>query len=247
MKFGERLKQLRQRQNLTQPEMAQAIGIEQSYLSKLENDKSVPSADMLDAILGCLNMSLQQFLSPLSATAMNSLSTIPAVKEWQSNTQYNLQRKRKIWLKIYAIAVIVGSCCIVAGSQALIFGEKSYQYVSKGIVYPGESKEVFSNWRHIYHQQMEGASDEQRDEIRQKMASKGVEMIKRENEYYLVESNYQGELFNIDVESGSRTFRLTAVKDTINRANQLLLLLGWLVLLTGLLGYINDWRLHRQP
>src|SRR5688572_18022983 len=37
--FGEKVKQLRAERNLTQPQLAQAIGIEQSYLSKLENDK----------------------------------------------------------------------------------------------------------------------------------------------------------------------------------------------------------------
>jgi len=43
MNFGERIKQLRTERNMTQPQLAEAIGIEQSYLSKLENDKSVPS------------------------------------------------------------------------------------------------------------------------------------------------------------------------------------------------------------
>ena len=51
MNFGEKVKQLRTERNLTQPQLAQAIGIEQSYLSKLENDKSVPSADIFQAIL----------------------------------------------------------------------------------------------------------------------------------------------------------------------------------------------------
>ena len=46
MNFGEKLKQIRTQKNLTQPQMAEAIGIEQSYLSKLENDKSIPSAEM---------------------------------------------------------------------------------------------------------------------------------------------------------------------------------------------------------
>jgi transcriptional regulator with XRE-family HTH domain len=49
--FGEKVRQLRAERNLTQPQLAQLIGIEQSYLSKLENDKSVPSADIFQAIL----------------------------------------------------------------------------------------------------------------------------------------------------------------------------------------------------
>ncbi len=40
MRFGEKLKELRNEKEWTQPEMAEAIGIEQSYWSKLENGKS---------------------------------------------------------------------------------------------------------------------------------------------------------------------------------------------------------------
>ncbi|MGB9107189.1 MAG: helix-turn-helix domain-containing protein [Telluria sp.] len=54
MNFGERLKQLRTEKGLTQPQFAQVAGIEQSYLSKLENDKSVPSAEMFTTMLAGL-------------------------------------------------------------------------------------------------------------------------------------------------------------------------------------------------
>jgi transcriptional regulator with XRE-family HTH domain len=56
MNFGERLKQIRTEKGLTQPQFAQLAGIEQSYLSKLENDKSVPSAEMFTTILSGLGM-----------------------------------------------------------------------------------------------------------------------------------------------------------------------------------------------
>ena len=51
MNFGDKIRQLRTDKNLTQPELAAAMGIEQSYLSKLENGKSLPSNDMLQRIL----------------------------------------------------------------------------------------------------------------------------------------------------------------------------------------------------
>ena len=47
MQFGEKLKQLRQERNLTQPDLADKLGIEQSWLSKLENDKCHPSSELL--------------------------------------------------------------------------------------------------------------------------------------------------------------------------------------------------------
>ena len=47
MNFGDKIRQLRKDKNFTQPELAEAMGIEQSYLSKLENGKSLPSNDVL--------------------------------------------------------------------------------------------------------------------------------------------------------------------------------------------------------
>ncbi len=39
MKFGEKLNELRNEKEMTQPDMVEAIGIEQSYLSKLEHEE----------------------------------------------------------------------------------------------------------------------------------------------------------------------------------------------------------------
>jgi transcriptional regulator with XRE-family HTH domain len=60
--FGEKVRQLRAERNLTQPQLAQLIGIEQSYLSKLENDKSIPSADIFQAIQLALSIDVATFL-----------------------------------------------------------------------------------------------------------------------------------------------------------------------------------------
>ncbi|WP_229381076.1 helix-turn-helix domain-containing protein [Shewanella psychropiezotolerans] len=43
MTLGQQLKQFRIDRGFSQPELAELAGIEQSYLSKLENDKSVLS------------------------------------------------------------------------------------------------------------------------------------------------------------------------------------------------------------
>ena len=40
MTFGEKLRRLRNDKVHTQPELAELMGIEQSYLSKLQNDSS---------------------------------------------------------------------------------------------------------------------------------------------------------------------------------------------------------------
>src|SRR5437764_790766 len=64
MNFGERLKQIRTEKGLTQPQFAAMAGIEQSYLSKLENDKSVPSAEMFSSILSGLGLDVESRSRP---------------------------------------------------------------------------------------------------------------------------------------------------------------------------------------
>ena len=59
--LGQQVKQLRNNKKLSQPEFAQQVGIEQSYLSKLENDKSIPSNEIFRALLIALDLSIDEF------------------------------------------------------------------------------------------------------------------------------------------------------------------------------------------
>ena len=67
MKFGEKLRVLRNDKDLTQPELAEAMGIEQSYLSKLENDKSLPSNDVLNRILDVFDIEVGDLVNDLES------------------------------------------------------------------------------------------------------------------------------------------------------------------------------------
>jgi transcriptional regulator with XRE-family HTH domain len=55
--FGETLRQLRRAANLTQRDLAAGVGIDFTYLSKLENDRDVPPGEetirRLASALGC--------------------------------------------------------------------------------------------------------------------------------------------------------------------------------------------------
>ena len=65
---------------MTQPQLAEAIGIKQSYLSKLENDKSVPSAEMFQSIIKTLEMDAKDFLKDIDKKILNGpLKKIPEV------------------------------------------------------------------------------------------------------------------------------------------------------------------------
>ena len=90
MDFGEKIRQLRNNKDLTQPEAAEAMGIEQSYLSKLENDKSLPSNDVLNRILDVFGLEIGDLVSDLSQGAKNQLrqSTHAARPFWNAATAF---------------------------------------------------------------------------------------------------------------------------------------------------------------
>ncbi|WP_416308613.1 helix-turn-helix domain-containing protein [Neptunicella sp. SCSIO 80796] len=246
MKFGERLKQLRLQQELTQPELAEKVGMEQSYLSKLENDKSIPSAEMFEAILSIFAISLDDFLSKLSPVGVNALKSIPAVHAWQFHRQQMQQGNRTKWLQRYAIACVIGLTCVLAGANQLVFDNIIYQYMSPGVVKPGESKEIFNNWRDRFvAKKMEYAfTHGGRDaELIKQQTHTELEMINRRDEYYMVSNTYRGDTYNISIaQQGSRTFHLLGSKDIRHIGNNALILLGILALLAGVFGYFSDWR-----
>jgi transcriptional regulator with XRE-family HTH domain len=67
MTLGEQLKKLRADKGVSQPELAELAGIEQSYLSKLENDKSLPSNEVFRKLLNAFSLSVVQLLEPFDS------------------------------------------------------------------------------------------------------------------------------------------------------------------------------------
>lgn len=56
-----KLKELRERKNLTQAELARKIGVNRSYISRIESGKSKPSLALLERIANELGISVKKF------------------------------------------------------------------------------------------------------------------------------------------------------------------------------------------
>ncbi|QGH36099.1 helix-turn-helix domain-containing protein [Gracilibacillus salitolerans] len=63
LNIGEQLRSLRKSLNLTTQEVANRVNISQSYISRFENNRSVPDVDMLAKILNALGTDLATFFS----------------------------------------------------------------------------------------------------------------------------------------------------------------------------------------
>ncbi|TQV73723.1 helix-turn-helix transcriptional regulator [Aliikangiella marina] len=232
MHFGEKLRQLRKDKEWTQPQLAEAIGIEQSYLSKLENGKSAPSADIFQMILDAFQVDTASLLEDVDSSVVHrQLRQVPEVANYLNQQQLASSRKNRRWLISSALMTTFGIVLVSSSFMGLIFPELQYNYQSKGIVLAGESKEIFSNYRH----QMPMSREEQVKIDR--------EMTQRLDEVYRITDIYRGDIFNVPVEGGSRTFRLVDTRHEDRIENRFLSVFGILLTLLGLFGFVLEKKL----
>lgn len=220
MNFGEKLKQLRAERNLTQPQLAQAIGIEQSYLSKLENDKSIPSADIFQSILKAFGIDVATFLEGVDAKQVHrDLRQVPEVANHLNNVVATKIHDIKRWLYASGIALALGLTVVLAGYRGLLFSNTQYGYRSVLVLLPGESPQApFLN--------------------PQKFADRVMPDSQLLDEY-------RGEDYFESVPGGTRFYTYVGEHLTSRPQNRLLMLAGALLTFGGIVGFIVEARLRR--
>jgi transcriptional regulator with XRE-family HTH domain len=238
--FGEKVKQLRAERNLTQPQLAQAIGIEQSYLSKLENDKSVPSADTFQAILRALDVDVATFLQGVDDKVVHrDLKQIPDVAN-HVNAVVSLKiHDIKRWLFGSAVACVLGLTLGVAAHRGLLFPNTQYNYSSNGVVLPGEPTNVFETYqKQMHHRYARGQI------TAKEHASLIDEFSRRHDEHVQLLDVYRGETFTQQVEGGQRVYTMTRIMETDRRENRWMMFAGALLAFGGVLGFVVEQRLR---
>lgn len=236
MTFGKQLKKLRSERNLSQPQLAELVGIEQSYLSKLENDKSIPSNEIFRQILQALNIKLADFLTTInSPSEKQNLAQIPDVELWymqQDNKNFKQQRH---YLYFCSALVVLAVTLFYIGFSKLVFSEVRYQYYSAGVILAGEPKNIYHEWMRL----LDGPIG-QIHEIRKK---KEIEMTNRKDEVEIDTPTYLGKSYMQTVEGGQRHF---SQRDSITiprSINSWLQVLGVLLFACGFMGFILERKL----
>ncbi len=221
MQFGEKLRLLRKNKGLTQPELAETMGIEQSYLSKLENGKSLPSNDVLNRILDVFSLGIGDLVDDLDQGVRNQLRQIPDVATHFNNEKRQLIGNRRRWILISSALIASGVALIYAGNVHLFYPNVVYQYRSEGVILDGESKEFF-----------------QRSHARELVDQ-------RRNEEYLTTWEYRGNVFNVPVDGGSRTYYLDGHRETDPWQNKGVTFIGLLLGVFGAIGLVLERKLSR--
>lgn len=242
MNFGERLKQIRTGQGLTQPQFAQVAGIEQSYLSKLENDKSVPSAEMFSTVLAALGMDESTFLGDIDKDVLaTTLRHIPAVARFTDDAAVAQVNHAKKWLYGSATAWVLGFALMLAANDGIFFSNKLYKYSSPGVILPGEAENIFDTQREILSLKLAARLLTFEDMSK----ALGAFQANRVRPVTVEWPVSRGTTYVEQAENGRRRFDLVQTEHVQATANRNLQFLGAIVFVCGFAGLFIEWRLRR--
>lgn len=242
MTLGEQLKNIRANKGLSQPELSELAGIEQSYLSKLENDKSLPSNEVLRKLLRAFSLSVTEFLEPLDTSYIKNkllvISDIERLYQQVSTKQLNQQRN---YLYLSSTLIVLAITLFYMGYAKQVFNENLYEYSSRGVVLDGEPSDIFWQWRDLIDIKDRNKKDEKMRQLKVVMSQRSHVIVK------LISEN-KGYSFEEKVEGGRRYFRKSKSEVPIQQLraiNAWLQVLGVMLLTSGIMGFVLERRLFK--
>jgi transcriptional regulator with XRE-family HTH domain len=134
MQFGDYLRQRRTELGWTQPEAAARVQIEQSYLSKLENGKSIPSGDVYHRLVDAYAIDATAMVGALFPSELDRLREIDALRDvvLAKSRRGAESPRRQMLLGIAALAVgggFIGYSMVDPGGTL-----RQYTYQSSGVI-----------------------------------------------------------------------------------------------------------------
>lgn len=245
MTLGEKLKQIRTAKNMTQPQFAEAIGIEQSYLSKLENDKSMPSPEMFKTILKSLQMEISDFLSGIDKDILHgALKQIPDVADFINVAVVTKVHNAKKWLLGAVAACTLGFAMMLAASDGIFFSERLYKYESQGVIHNTESEDIFSQYPSILELRAKAniITPEEHSKLLAEFKANRVRLATIET------SENKGTVFFQPAGDGRRKFELVRTQHIWATGNMVLQYIGALLMFCSFASVVIEWRLRKlQP
>jgi len=237
MTLGEQLKKLRNDKALSQPELANIAGIEQSYLSKLENDKSMPSNDIFRKLLSAFDLSLPEFLAVFDNDyAETQLRQIPDIEHWLKQQQQSQILNQRRYLYICSALIVFAITIFYAGQSKILLPEMQFQYYSEGIVLAGEPKNVFDDWQILIP----------REDVKNKLHyKKKMEMTQRKDEHFLLSEKFLGQSHVVTYSEGLRVYKFQGEKKIAKPMNAWLRIGGVFFFVMGIMGFVLERRFYK--
>ncbi|RUO42437.1 helix-turn-helix domain-containing protein [Idiomarina aquatica] len=236
MVLGELLKQRRIELHLSQSELAEQVGIEQSYLSKLESERSLPSDDVLKTWLSALELTIGQVAEQFDPSYLQGrLRQIPSIDAYLREQTANYQRQRRGWLTICGLLIALSLPTFYSGYTKVLFPELTYQYMSPGILLMGENPNYYRNWNDTV------VGFDELEKLSKRMAE-------RSNPDIMILTDYRGKQFTVpapeaDDPNIKRTYYIDGTIQQPRVINGVLQAFGLFLLMCGVLGIALERRL----
>ena len=149
MTLGAIIRHHRQLHGLSQPELASRAQIEQSYLSKLENEHSIPSDDILQRLMRSLNLSIETLCTQLDThKADPRVLHIECIRHGLNANARKDKLASLLLTGAVVLAVAIGVALFYVGHSKAFFPETLYSYESRGELEPEEPADYFyGGWR----------------------------------------------------------------------------------------------------
>lgn len=142
MNFGDFIKKCRLDREWTQPQAASKIDIEQSYLSKLETGKAVPSAEVFERLCSVYGIDAKAMSGELFPAELDRLRDIGAVRETVLRFDRDIKAAVKNWLIAGLVLMALGGG-FIGLTQAEKGGKRQvFVYHSFGITQSGEPADM---------------------------------------------------------------------------------------------------------
>ncbi len=238
MTLGEKLRTLRAISGWTQPECAERIGIEQSYLSKLENDKSIPSAEIFDALCAAYKVSPDEVIKDLDkAYVRKNLMHIPIVSASASGNTENIKRKRKGTVILCSTFILVALLFFFISYLELLSSNQRYEYHSLGVDFKHEINRCLKTRK--------------KDECYIKYTGEydSTPTPFKDSHNWIPDSfittKFQGRAIHKELPEGFRDYHVKKLDDKRSLVNSLFMILSVFMAALGVLGLIVEARFYQ--
>lgn len=239
MTLGEKLRSLRSISGWTQPEFAQKLGIEQSYLSKMENDKSIPSVEMFDKLCTAYGVTPDDMIKDLDKDYIRRhLMHIPIISSSTNNSAEHAKGKRKAAVIICSSFILVAVLFFFTAYLELLSSNKYYEYRSLGVDYKHEINKCLKDNepKHCYIKYTGGY-----------FPNPSVHFHSTDNDVSdsFLTHEYQGKIINKQLDQGFREYSAKQLTDKRSTANSIFLILAVFLMTLGILGLIVEARFYK--
>jgi transcriptional regulator with XRE-family HTH domain len=227
MKFGDYIRQKREKNAWTQPEAAARIDIEQSYLSKLETGKSYPSEEVFEKLVKTYAIDINHMGRGVFSGELDKLREIAAVRTVVLGRQQSELKTLRSWLVASLAMLMLGSGLLAYENTKEPDENVFYSYQSPGVIKKDEPIDVFT----------EGFDAE---------TGKTKNILSHRIDFDILETgDNMGPEFIKKVEGGQRRYQKfdETIKEVSNR-NAIFVALGFALMIGGIASFFiaRRWR-----